>query len=73
MDIVGARGRVQYPVPAVMTPLGPELLEAAQTDEEREDWAEGSDPRQVTSGVLKGVEPFALAFTSDGQRNASPI
>ncbi|CAJ1388577.1 unnamed protein product [Effrenium voratum] len=32
---IGAR-RVQYPVPAVMTPLGPELLEAAQTDEERE-------------------------------------
>eukprot|EP00435_Cladocopium_sp_Y103_P051306 s123_g15.t2 len=32
---IGAR-RVQYPVPAVMTPLGPELLEAAETEEQRQ-------------------------------------
>lgn len=28
-------GRVQYPVPAQMTPLGPELLEAAESEEEQ--------------------------------------
>eukprot|EP00434_Breviolum_minutum_P003529 symbB.v1.2.003104.t1/scaffold151.1/size297192/3 len=32
---VGAR-RVQYPVPAEMTPLGPELLEAAETEEQKQ-------------------------------------
>eukprot|EP00439_Symbiodinium_sp_Y106_P017820 s8163_g2.t1 len=31
---VGAR-RVQYPVPQQMTPLGPEILEAAETEEEK--------------------------------------
>ena len=28
-------GRVQYPVPQQMTPLGPEILEAAETEEEK--------------------------------------
>ena len=29
------QGRVQYPMPQQMTPLGPEILEAAETEEEK--------------------------------------
>ena len=34
--VLGPPGRVQYPVLSQLTPLGPELLEAAETEDEKQ-------------------------------------